>query len=254
MKTKLFLISLLFVALGITSCNKEHEREHLGLVELHFSHSFNQEPLEFDVLSYENEAGNKIMVNEIQYFLSDIDFITKTNEKNYISPSIHYIDTDIKSTHQLTASLPVDTYKAIEFTFGLSEAHNVSGSMPNAPERDMYWPERLGGGYHYMKLNGKYDVGELLPDPFNFHLGPGLNENGEAIHQSFTVTLPLNKEILIEENGAAQQITLDMNIANWFRNPNKWDIKVFGPKIMENQAAMKAGLDNGKEDVFSVQQ
>ena len=36
----------------------------------------------------------------------------------------------------------------------------------------MFWPEMLGGGYHYMKMNMIWSDTSAL-NPFNMHLGIG---------------------------------------------------------------------------------
>ena len=42
-----------------------------------------------------------------------------------------------------------------------------------------------------------------------------------------------------------------MNIDNWFRNPNTYDINAFGSAIKQNQEAQRLLKENG-HDVFEV--
>ena len=88
---------------------------------------------------------------------------------------IHYVDTDLPETweYALLDKIPAGNYDSISFTFGISEEKNQSLMFVNPPESYMFWPELLGGGYHYMKLNGKWENLESNILPFNFHLGIG---------------------------------------------------------------------------------
>lgn len=128
----------------------------------------------------------------------------------------------------------------------------------NPPESYMFWPEFLGGGYHYMKLNGKWleDGQTIETTPFNCHLGRG------QIYYSFPdsiigfipneirVSLPASSfEVKAGEN---LQVYLTMNIENWFEEPHIYDLDYFGSYTMQNQEAMQTLKDNGY-NVFSVQ-
>jgi hypothetical protein len=107
----------------------------------------------------------------------------------------------------------------------------------------------LGGGYHYMKLNGKYVNEEGLLAPLAVHLGIGQNADHSEFYQNFfAVELPI--DFSIAEN-ADNQLDLTMVIDNWFRNPNLYDFNVYGSAIMQNQAAQQTLKENGK-DVFSI--
>ena len=163
---------------------------------------------------------------------------------------VYYIDNDIPESQTLHFS-PVKPghYTAIRFIFGLDESDNRTGLFTDPPESEMFWPDLLGGGYHYMKLNGKYlDVEDRLA-PLAIHLGIGQNEDHSQFYQNyFTVELPIDFAITeIAEN----QLDLTMVIDNWFRNPHTIDFDEFGSHIMQNQTAQRLISGNGK-DVFKI--
>ena len=115
----------------------------------------------------------------------------------------------------------------------------------------MYWPEPLGGGYHYMKLNGKYLNENQELAPLNIHLGIGQNEDKTVFYQNyFTIEQPIDFTILED---AENQLNLTMIVDNWFRNPNLYDFNEYGSAIMQNQAAQQALKENGN-DVFKIGQ
>jgi len=255
-KRNLLLLVLLFAAGTVlfTSCHQPG----YGRMVISFQHSVGKKPLEFDTLKYVNAAGNHYMVNNIQYFISDIclhkpdgDSVL-LNTKNHI----HYVDTDLPKTWQWTLkdSIPAGKYRSISFTFGLNKKENRSLRFRNPPESAMFWPQYLGGGYHYMKLNGKWidTTGNL--HPFNFHLGIGQRYDStgkitQFVQNYFKVTLPSSAFTI--KGGQTLHLVIDMDVNQWFENPNLYDLNVWGGKIMQNQKAMHLACQNG-HDVFSV--
>ena len=137
----------------------------------------------------------------------------------------------------------------LRFTFGLNEEDNRTSLFNDPPESNMFWPDLLGGGYHYMKLNGKFLDAEGRLAPLAIHLGIGQNEDHSLFYQNyFTVELPI--DFTITET-SENQLDLTMNIDNWFRNPNLYDFNEYGSHIMQNQAAQQALKENGN-DVFRI--
>ena len=163
---------------------------------------------------------------------------------------LHYIDTQLSETQLLSSqTLPAGRYRALRFTFGLDEADNRTGRFANPPESNMFWPEPLGGGYHYMKLNGRWQDGEGLLVPLNIHLGTGQNETlTEFYPNHFSVTLPAE---LTLSPGQHTEAELRMTVDNWFRSPHVYDFGTDGSAIMQNQAAQAKLKENGA-DVFSL--
>ncbi len=235
-KAWLFILLSLLVA----SCAKKEEN---GFVDICVDYSVNNEPLITDTLCYTNEAGNEFLVTEIQWFASKWEL--QDEQGRWIaSDRIFYIDTNIPESQTLRMdSIPIGKYKKVRFTFGLDESDNLSGRFSDPPESNMFWPEQLGGGYHYMKLNGKFvnEAGQLVP--LNIHLGR-LHEE----YNHFTVELPI--DFSVTEN-TENQLHLTMIIDNWFRSPNLYDFNEYGSAIMQNQAAQNVLKQNG-QDVFDI--
>ena len=212
----------------------------------------NGQDLLTDSMQYVNEADNHFMINEIQWFLSHLELQDANGTWTAIGEpeAIRYFDTHLPETHQIHFDgLPAGSYQALRFTFGLDENDNVTGRFPNPPEMNMFWPEPLGGGYHYMKLNGRWLNPEQELQPLNIHLGVGQNpELTEFYPNHFTVTLPIN---LTLKASHVNSLRLIMVIDNWFRGPNLFDFNQFGSTIMQNQEAQRLLKENG-QDVFRV--
>ena len=254
MKSK---ISVIVLALLSVACTKRNENAE---IDLNIEYEINGKPLMTDSLCYKNEAGNHFLLTEIQWFLSNIELKNETGgwtmlHQRSLSDTldisrVFYIDTNIPESQTLHAEpLPIGHYTAIRFTFGLDETDNRTGLFNDPPESEMFWPDVLGGGYHYMKLNGKYinDEGRLAP--LAIHLGIGQNEDCTEFYQNFfIVELPIDFEVTAN---AKNQLDLTMVIDNWFRNPHTIDFNEFGSHIMQNQTAQRLLNGNGK-DVFRI--
>ncbi len=177
MKTGTDFIWALLLLILIGSCHKE--KTGPGKINIRFAEIVNGQPLKADTLMYMNEAGNNYLVTEVQYFISNVklNYSDGTSYKIGDSRGVHYVDSDIDGTHRwnITDEIPEGVVDSVVFTFGLWEGINVTGFFTDPPESNMFWPDALGGGYHYMKLNGKWlDTNNML-SPFNFHLGIGQN-------------------------------------------------------------------------------
>jgi len=251
----------------ISSCDESDVPAELeqGKINFYFAHFNNGENLEFDTMKYTNAAGNNYLVNEIQYFISDVKLYKSDGSIKLIDDwdDIHYVDTDIESTRSWQVYDPIDPgdYEKISFTFGINEEKNQSLMFLNPPERDMFWPEFLGGGYHYMKLNGKWLAENSQVKPFNFHLGIGQVYSDGVIEPDsitgfiqnyFEVELPASSFSITE--GEQVYFEILMNVDNWFQNPHVYNHDEWGGDIMQKQDAMKLGCENGEEDVFSIYQ
>lgn len=263
---KLFLIFISLILI-ITSCKKEKITEETagkGNIILKFSHKANGSNIVYDSMMYVNAAGNHYMVNEIQYFISNLTLYKNNGSKIIINADkdIHYVDIDIPSTLTWIVYDKIDegVYDSINFIFGIPAEKNIPYMFVNPPESYMFWPNFLGGpngGYHYLKLNGKWLNTSLVVSPFDFHLGVGQIYAGNTpvvdsitgyVQNFFTVRLP-NSSFSINHN-QTKEIQIVMEVQNWFNNP-VYDHNVYGSYTMQNQSAMQAIKDNGN-DVFSI--
>jgi hypothetical protein len=247
------------------SCKRDDivdDTKKCGRIKLAFAFNIDGQAMEVDTLKYTNAAGNEYLVNEIQYFVSDVILHKSDGSSTMIKAweDIHYIDSDLPSTWSWNVpdSIPIGDYTSISFTFGISAAKNISYMYVNPPESNMFWPDILGGGYHYMKLNGKWKDTTGLVVPFDFHLGIGQEYHSGVIvvdsisayvQNYFTVDLE-GSAFSIAEN-ETREIEIIMNVDSWFATPHVWDHNYWGSYIMQNQAALQTVKENGF-DVFTV--
>ncbi len=255
-----FFITTINILILIGSCNNDSSEPEVSAAKLkiEFQHLIDGQSIIYDSLMYINEAGNKYLVNEIQYFISDVSLHKADGSTVVLDEweNIHYFDSDIieSFSYGFKDDISPGEYNQISFTFGIKPENNQSLMFVNPPESFMFWPENLGGGYHYMKLNGKWINTENQLAPFNFHLGIGQiyysypDSIIDFIHNDFVVELAGFDIPMTENNTTILQ--LSMNVENWFKMPNTYDHNFWGGDIMQNQDAMKVASENG-ENVFT---
>ena len=252
-KTFFILISSIF----LVGCGG---KEKTGKLDLQFTHCVDRQKLILSQLIYVNAAGNPYQVNEVKYFISRLYLLSADNEWVKITQNegIHYVDLACPNTLTWNlAGIKAGDYKAISFIFGLDEADNQSNRFVNSPEKDFFWSQLLGGGYHYLQINGKWEDRNGNRNNMNFHAGIGqLYKNNVLavdsiyafIHNYFRVDLPI--DFAVEKNKTAK-LNLIMNIDKWFSTPIVYDHNYFGSRIMQNQQAQEVIRQNGK-NVFAV--
>ncbi len=261
---RLMFVGLQFLFL-FTGCKKNEDPPPVALSgTLFFSidHQVDGAPLKLNELIYTNAAGNEYLVTDVMYFISDITLYRNDGLQKMIGEwkDIFYVDEHIPETKtiQFFDKIPVGTYDSITFIFGISEAKNKSYLFVNPPEAIMGWPEVLGGGYHYMMMNGKWQDSTGLLMPFNFHLGIGQLYKGNDynvdsiyafVQNYFKVSLPGSSFTLADREKVTFKLT--MNIQNWFENPHVYDHNHWGGAIMQKQPAMQMAKENGW-NVFSI--
>ena len=242
MSGKQFAFLLVILSVLFSSCHKEKTAPF----SLSFAFQVDGEALQSDIRKYVNAAGNQYEVNEVMFFISNVS-LYKSDGTVVTKDRIHYVDIDNPSTLDWDLGvIPQGDYTAISFTFGLSDAQNRSNRFVNPPECNMSWPEVMGGGYHYMKINGKWLANDGQVKPFNLHTGRGqlYNEEGEVtqfVDNSFTVRL--DAPFTAGKEGELYQLV--MNVNQWFNASQVFDLDEWGGSIMQNQAAQEILKQNG---------
>lgn len=242
MSGKSILYGLIVLSWLLCSCKKEKTAN----LNLYIDFTVDGQTLVQDNRQYVNAAGNQYEVNEVMFFLSDMNL--KKNDGSVVGvEGIHYVDLDLVSSLNWTlASVPVGNYTSLSFTFGLTDMQNQSYRFVNPPECNMSWPEVMGGGYHYMKINGKWLADDGQVKPFNLHTGRGQQYDDEGnvtrfVDNSFTVSLEI--PFSVKEKG--ENLQLVMNINQWFNASRMFDLDEWGGSIMQNQAAQEILKQNG---------
>jgi hypothetical protein len=241
----------------VTGCRKPSEPADNGKIRVEFDHTVKGSPLITDTLMYTTSTSHTYKVTDLQYFVSDIILYHDKGRQLQLASGdgIHYADVRIPASLSWTPGdeIAPGTYDSLSFTFGISEAKNVSNRFPDPPERDMAWPDILGGGYHYMKMNLMYrDAEGTVTKPFMLHLGIGQLYSSSVpdpdsitgyVQNYFTVTLPVAFTI---NAGVVRTIRCTMRVDRWFDGPETFDFTDYPGGIMQYQEGMHRACLNGR--------
>lgn len=220
-----------------------------GPVTVHFEHHVDGAALELsnDTTPYTSAAGNQFNVTRLMYFVTDMT-LSMADGSTVKAAGPHYIDHEdaVSRDYSIAAEVPPGDVESISFVMGIPAAQNTSGSLPNPPESLMFWPDSMGGGYHYMKLEGRYlnTAGELAN--LRAHAGPT-----DGVDYSFPVTLDATGRSIPE---AGATFTVVMNIDQWFKEPHTWDFNDYFEiaGIMDDPIKQAELKENGA-DVWTLE-
>ena len=234
------IIVILLISLFINSCKPTEENLETR-IQLSFSHHANGSQLSADSMIHTNVAGEKFNVKTLAYLLSDI---TLHNEdgSSILLKEIQYININEQSSLYFESDV-IDngSYNALSFRFGLDTIKNISNNYVNENfHSTMAWPEPMGGGYHYMKLEGAFTNDSNF---YNTHTG-GLME----MDFSFSKSLDING-FNIDNDTENKGLMINMDLNNWYQNPHTINL---APAIMMDMTKQMQLMNNGMNDVFSV--
>ncbi len=217
-------------------------------------HSVDAQDILFDQMIYQNAAGNNYSLVTLKYYVSYF-VLHSTAGSDVLIDVEQYCDIHDSSTLYFAANnIPDGSYSGLSFVFGLDSTKNQTGYLPNTQvHNNMIWPDPMGGGYHHMKLEGKYTDTAGQVSSYNIHLGKANEISGnDTILRNNMVAVNLPNSAFIISNNAIE-IVLEMNLNKWYTNPNVYDFNDFGQAIMGNQTAQQRIKENGI-DVFTVNQ
>jgi hypothetical protein len=238
------LIPLLFLSLLVfSSCTTKDENVN---IRLNFTHNWDGVKItnqDFNQLKYTNANGEKISIEGLRYLVSNISLV---GSKNY-----HLVDfIENTGTSIEILDLSPGTY-AITFRFGFSDEDNKDGIYPDLNSASFNVPGMLGGGYHYMQFDGKYVDSNNQEAGYNYHTIRAVNRTNPNDLKFEDTSFLVNLGTVIITNNA--EIEIRMNLAEWFKNPNTWNLNELNTVLMPNFEAQKMMSANGKS-VFTLGQ
>ncbi len=226
----------------LISCTNEVENT---TVTLNFTHNWDGVPVtnkDFNNFKFTNANGEEISINRLRYVISNVSLINNSN---------HFL---IDLGENTGMSIPVSNIETgtfdLKFTFGFKDSENKDGIYQDLNSANFNVPGMLGGGYHFMQFDGKYIDTDNAEANFNYHAIRAVNRENpdELVFQDTSFEVNLGK-VNINNN----QIEIQMNIAEWFKNPNLWNLNELNTVLMPNFEAQKLMSANGKS-VFSLRE
>jgi len=250
---KIFAL-ILVITLCFNSCSDDDNDNQTQNVTttFKFSHNWNEQSVtntNFNSIQYTNENGEMLSIERLRYLISDIVFTSANGQT--IELDIYNL-VDVTNANGLNfiidIQIPVGNYTNVSFTFGLDNEDNAENYL-DLNSASFNVPDMLGGGYHYMQFDGKYLDPSSNEQSFNYHAiravdNPGANPTFPQ-DTFFTVNLGA---VNITNNA---EIEIKANLAEWFKNPNNWDLNTLNQMLMPNSTAQIMMYQNG-QTVFTL--
>ena len=244
MNRVLFYLTLALMCF-LCSCKKKEQMESIvelveEELEINLSHHVDQIPFQTDQMIYISESGYQYSITKLNYYISNIRLI-KHDSTCFLVKDYHYVDATVAETKRFSVkSIPTGGYIGLAFCIGLDSLKNQENYMePSVESINMQWPEPMGGGYHFLKLEG-YFIDSAKTYGYALHLG-----TNECL-----IYVTLFKNIQLDTHSRLS-LNLEMNVSQWFKDPNTYDFVTDGNYIMGNDSAMKKVSENGS-DVFAL--
>ena len=237
---------LILILILVTRCSEEKECcvQPQFTITLNFTHHWNGlkiTPQDFNELKFTNENGERLSIERLRYLVSNISLV---NGKNY-----HLIDVGENAGTSITIPELTDESYALSFRFGFSDEDNTDGAYQDLNSASFSVPEMLGGGYHFMQFDGKYEDNNNEASGFNYHMIKAVDRTDPDNLKFEDTSFEVNLGTIVVAN--TTEIEIKMNLAEWFKNPNTWNLNELNSILMPNFEAQKMMRENG-ETVFSL--
>ena len=243
MNIRIYLFCLIVFC---TQCSK-NESLQTAVVSLEFSHVWDGNAVtdsDFNEIKFATKNGDTLSIERLRYLISDITF---THEDGTQTTLDEYYLIDLSKPNslsiQLSQNIPTGNYTTLNFRFGFADEDNVDGAYPDLNTASWNVPSMLGGGYHYLQFDGKYVNTEGNTAPFNYHMIRAVDrsdpENLILQDTSFEVSLG---NVSITKDGL---FSIEVNLAEWFKNPYTWDLNMWNTVLMPNTEAQLKMHENG---------
>lgn len=251
---KQIITILLLSVLTLSACHEDNDDKiNLANITFNFNHNWDGSSVtnsDFNSIKFTNANDDQLSIERLRYLISKITF-HKQDGSTFILDAYHLIDLINNESLAFTPTtlLPTGTYSNVTFTFGFNNEDNLNNYI-DLNSASWFVPEMLGSGYHYMQFDGKFlnDLDE--EQGFNYHAIRAIDNPGEnpTFPQDTFFNVSLGPVTIIDN----ATFNIEMNIAEWFKTPNKWDLNVFNQMLMPNSSAQIIMFENG-QNVFSLE-
>ena len=248
-------VILWFTAALIFSCGTDNDDtvSQQTNVTFNFNHKWDDTNVtneNFNTIAFTNENGDALSITKLRYLISKITFTGSAGEDLVVS-NYHLIDVTNATNLSImpTVTIPQGQYSNVKFTFGFNNSDNYNQNYPDLNSASWNVPDALGGGYHYMQLEGKFINNMDVETGYAYHAIRAVNTSGETPNFQDTFFEVNLGTVIIAANSI---LNIEMNIAEWFKNPNTWDLNILNTMLMPNFDAQVQMFQNGQR-VFRLQ-
>lgn len=197
------IIPLLLLTL-LAGCKEEGERPDQATLELELLAIIDQAEIIPDTQVYTNKAGNLLSITRLEYYVSDFRFRHVDGRWVEIDNYVYHDALGGGKKIQIH-NLPYGDYDSLSFSFGLNAAMNKIDALPgNLENISMAWPDHMGGGYHFLKLEGRFRSANGQSIGYSCHLGENISER------------PIKVAATLGYHGSGSSIRIVMDPMEWF--------------------------------------
>ena len=250
-----FNLIILAFTLVFVACEKDNDDNisPVTAVNFKFTHKWEETEVsnsDFNSIQFTNAHGNELSIERLRYLISKIKLTKNTGEVITID---EYNLVDLEDANSLNFStnqtVAVGSYSDISFVFGFTNEDNTDGTYADLNSATWNVPAMLGGGYHYMQMDGKYINNSNVESGYNYHAIRAVDNPGSnpTFPQDTFFEVSLGEITLT----GATEITIAMNIAQWFKQPNTWNLNEYNQMLMPNSTAQILMYQNG-QNVFNL--
>lgn len=243
-------ITLLIFSIVLINCSGLQDLEEAN-VTIEFTHNWDGDLVDnstFGGFNFRTANGENLSIDRLRYVVSQLQFVGNTGV-NFSPKTYQLVDVGNGSGLSLMIQDLIPGTYEIRFRFGFSNADNQDGVYQDLNSASFNVPNLLGGGYHYMQMDGKYKDIKKNDLNYNFHVIRAANTSNVSSPQLVDTSFEVNLGSVNIRNDATVEI--QMNVAEWFKNPNQWDLNSLDTNLMSNFSAQLQMSENGKS-VFSL--
>jgi len=191
----------------IFSC-KDDDVEKTSRVKVNMEYSFGEESFEPDSVRYKILSGDSISITRMEYYISNLEF---HSEGGWTS-SDKYVYMNALDPKSFDLAVPIGAYDSVRLILGLTKEKNKTYALKPLPENvKMAWPDVMGGGYHFLKLEGHFlnEKSEYLG--YALHMGTNSSQR--------TYVIPLKIDLIDDQH----ILGMSMDLSSWYNSPYKFN-------------------------------
>lgn len=193
-----------------------------------------------DSLMNTNSSGNVYSIHNVNFYISNIK-LKRDDDSIYFSKQIIYIDPLLSSKNTFYLdSIPVGNYTEISYNIGIDSIHNIDFYLaPSLDNLNMAWPTAMGGGYHFLKMEGHYLDSLNTNQGYAIHLGNKKN------------LIYIKQNQILHQRNNAHEYSVIFNINEVFSNPYNYNLNIDNNYTMSDPKAMLK-IKNNTIDAFNI--
>lgn len=253
-RIKYVLLTITILTIAACSSNDDVAAERVSIT-FNFTHFWGEDQIEtsdFGNTTFTNSLGTEMIIDRFRYVISDISLTHASGEVTNLK-EYNLVDVNNESGLSFTTSesiLPGE-YTNVTFRFGFSEEDNTDGAYADLTSANFDVPGNLGGGYHYMQMDGFFTDSNNSQASFAFHAISAIDTSvpvGDRVREDTSLNFSLGS-VSVQNT---TNINVSVDLSGWFEAPNEWNLNLLNNMLMGNYEAQQDMFENAQSGVFGL--